>query len=360
MHLQADGELPPPPFHLEDNNETWLDQADLVFIDPVGTGFSKTEKPEDAKKYWSLRGDVSSVADFIRLYLTRNERWTSPLFLAGESYGTTRASALSSYLLNQGVALNGVILISSIMNFQTTEFARGNDLPFELFLPSYATTAWYHKKLGADLQALPVAEVAAQAKAFATGAYADALRKGDLLTPTERNDLAQKIARFTGLSPAYVLQSNLRPVIYAFTSELLRDQNRLIGRLEARFKQMPSRGTEEMSETDPLMAAITPPYTSCFNDYVRRDLGFETDDPYETLSYKVNGAWDWNSDNSMVDTSTKLSEAFRKNPYMKLFVANGYYDLGTPSSPRNTPWTTWAWSPPCARASPSGSMKPGT
>ncbi|MBS1784322.1 MAG: peptidase S10 [Acidobacteria bacterium] len=330
VHLQADGELPPPPFHLEDNNETWLDQADLVFIDPVGTGFSKTEKPEDAKKYWSLRGDVSSVADFIRLYLTRNERWTSPLFLAGESYGTTRASALSSYLLNQGVALNGVILISSIMNFQTTEFARGNDLPFELFLPSYATTAWYHKKLGADLQALPVAEVAAQAKAFATGAYADALRKGDLLTPTERNDLAQKIARFTGLSPAYVLQSNLRPVIYAFTSELLRDQNRLIGRLEARFKQMPSRGTEEMSETDPLMAAITPPYTSCFNDYVRRDLGFETDDPYETLSYKVNGAWDWNSDNSMVDTSTKLSEAFRKNPYMKLFVANGYYDLGTP------------------------------
>ncbi|HET8714851.1 MAG TPA: hypothetical protein VFM16_03430 [Holophagaceae bacterium] len=330
VKLLPDGELPPPPFQLVDNADTWLDQADLVFIDPVGTGFSKTEKPEDTKKYWSLKGDVSSVADFIRLYLTRNERWTSPLFLAGESYGTTRASALSGYLVDRGIALNGVILISSIMNFQTAEFAHGNDLPFELFLPSYATTAWYHKRLPADLQALPVAQVAAQARAFATGEYAQALQKGDALSPEEKGALAQKLARFTGLSTTYLLQANLRPVIYAFTSELLRDQNRLIGRLESRFKAMPARGTEEYSETDPLMAAITPPYTACFNDYVRRDLGFESDDTYETLSYKVNGGWTWDSDNRSVDTSTDLSEAFRKNPYMKLMVANGYYDLGTP------------------------------
>lgn len=330
VQLQPDGELPPPPFHLVDNADTWLDQADLVFIDPVGTGFSKAEKSEDAKKYWTLKGDVDSVADFIRLYLTRNQRWTSPLFLAGESYGTTRASALSSELMGRGIALNGVVLISSIMNFQTAEFAHGNDLPYELFLPSYAATAWYHKKLPADLQALPVAEVAAQAKAFAVGEYADALRQGDTLSPEARGAMAQKLARFTGLSTTYLLNANLRPVIFGFTSELLRDQNRLIGRLEARFKQMPSRGTEEYSETDPLMAAITAPYTACFNDYVRRDLGFETDEPYETLSYKVNGAWKWDSDGEYVDTSARLASAFRQNPYMKLFVANGYYDLGTP------------------------------
>jgi carboxypeptidase C (cathepsin A) len=232
--------------------------------------------------------------------------------------------------VDRGIALNGVILISSIMNFQTAEFAHGNDMPYELFLPSYATTAWYHKKLPADLQALPVAEVAARARTFATGEYADALRKGDTLTPAERGVMAQKIARFTGLSSAYVLQANLRPVIYAFTSELLRDQNRLVGRLESRFMATPSRGTEEYSETDPLMAAITPPYTASLNDYVRRELGFETDDTYQTLNYKVNGAWTWDSDNRSVDTSTDLAEAFRKNPYMKLMVANGYYDLGTP------------------------------
>ena len=330
VQLQADGQLPPPPFRLVDNAETWLDQADLVFIDPVGTGYSKAEKAEDGKKFWSLKGDVSSVADFIRLYLTRNGRWGSPLFLAGESYGTTRASALSSYLMERGVALNGIVLISSIMNFQTAEFAHGNDLPYELFLPSYAATAWYHQKLPADLQALPVAEVAARAKAFATGEYADALRKGDTLSPEARGAMAQKLARFTGLSTTYLLNANLRPIIFGFTSELLRDQNRLIGRLEARFKEMPSRGTEEFSETDPLLGAITAPYTACFNDYARRDLGFETDDVYETLNFKVNGAWKWDADNQSVDTSESLAAAFRKNPYLKLFVANGYYDLGTP------------------------------
>lgn len=330
VQLQPDGELPPPPFRLVDNADTWLDQADLVFIDPVGTGFSKAEKPEDNRRYWTLHGDVDSVADFIRLYLTRNERWTSPLFLAGESYGTTRASALSSELMGRGIALNGVILLSSIMNFQTAEFAHGNDLPYELFLPSYATTAWYHKKLPADLQALPVAEVAAQARAFAAGEYAEALRKGDALAPEAKGAMAQKLSRFTGLSTTYLLSANLRPVIHAFTSELLRDQNRLVGRLESRFEQMPSRGTEEFSEADPLMSAITAPYTACFNDYARRDLGFETDDVYETLNYRVNGAWNWEADNRSVDTSRNLAEAFRKNPYMKLFVANGYYDLGTP------------------------------
>jgi carboxypeptidase C (cathepsin A) len=327
VQLQPDGQLPPPPFHLVDNNETWLDQADLVFIDPVGTGFSKAENPEDSKNYWNLKGDVGSVASFIRLYLTRNERWTSPLFLAGESYGTTRASALSGYLMNRGIALNGVILISSILNFQTVESSHGNDLPSELFLPSFATTAWYHKKLPADLQALSVAEVAARARAFASGTYRDALYRGDALAPSEKQAVAEKLSRFTGLSAAYLMQTNLRPYP---TAELLRNQNRIIGRLDSRLMEAPEDGAAEIAENDPLMSAITAPYTATFNDYARRDLGFETDDTYETLNYKVNGAWKWDSDNKAVDTSTSLAEAFRKNPYMKLMVANGYYDLGTP------------------------------
>lgn len=327
VQLQPDGQLPPPPFHLADNGETWLDQADLVFIDPVGTGFSKTEKPENAQKYWSLKGDVDSVADFIRLYLTRNQRWTSPLFLAGESYGTTRAAALSGHLMNRGIALNGVILISAIMNFQTVESAHGNDLPSELFLPSFATTAWYHKKLPADLQALSITELAARARAFATGEYREALYKGDTLTAAEKQAVADKVARFTGLRAAYVMETNLRPYP---TAELLRNQNRIIGRLDSRLMEMPSDGAAEIAQADPLMSAITAPYTACFNDYARRDLGFETDDAYETLSYKVNGAWKWDSDNQSVDTSADLAAAFRKNPYMKLMVANGYYDLGTP------------------------------
>ena len=327
VHLLPDGQMPPPPFHLVDNNETWLDQADLVFIDPVGTGFSKAEKPEDAKNYWSLKGDVSSVADFIRLYLTRNERWTSPLFLAGESYGTTRASALSGYLMNRGIALNGVILISSIMNFQTAEFTHGNDLPSELFLPSFATTAWFHKKLPADLQALSVAEVAAKARAFASGEYRQALYRGDTLTPEEKKAVAEKVARFTGLRPEYVEETNLRPYP---TAELLRTKNRIIGRLDGRLMEIPADRAAEVAEGDPLLTTIMAPYTSCYYDYVRKDLGFQSDATYETLSFKVNGAWKWDSDNQSVDTSTDLAAAFHKNPYMKLMVANGYYDLGTP------------------------------
>ena len=163
VKMNADGTMPAPPYELVDNEGTWLTKSDLVFIDPVGTGYSRPARPELGAKFFGLQGDIESVGEFIRMYLTRYERWTSPLFLAGESYGTTRASALSGYLIERGIAFNGIMLISTIMNFGTTSFAAGNDLPYALFLPSYAATAWYHKKLPADLQSKPVNRVTAQA-----------------------------------------------------------------------------------------------------------------------------------------------------------------------------------------------------
>ncbi|HKZ32596.1 MAG TPA: hypothetical protein VJ648_09620 [Vicinamibacteria bacterium] len=168
VKMRTDGAMPSPPYRLVDNEHTWLDDTDLVFIDPVGTGYSRPAKPELGKKFWGVQGDIESVGEFIRLYLTRHERWGSPLFLVGESYGTTRAAGLSGYLVERsGIAFNGILLVSSILNFQTARFTRGNDLPYPLFLPTYAATAWYHKKLPADLQAKPVVEFLREVEAFA-------------------------------------------------------------------------------------------------------------------------------------------------------------------------------------------------
>src|SRR5215813_13004136 len=233
--MNADGTMPAPPYRLVDNQQTWLDQSDLVFIDPVGTGYSRIVRPE-ASRFIGLNGDIESVGEFIRMYLVRYERWTSPLFLAGESYGTTRASALSGYLIDRGIAFNGIMLISTIMNFETTAFASGNDLPYALFLPSYAATAWYHKKLPSDLQSKPVARVVADAESFASGEYMLALEKGSRLTPQERQEMITKLARFTGLDAKFLDYANLRVNLKLFRKELLRSERRSIGRLDSRFK----------------------------------------------------------------------------------------------------------------------------
>ena len=182
--MNPDGTMPPPPYHLVDNQHTWLDQTDLVFIDPVGTGYSRALNPRTASRFFGLQGDIESVGEFIRMYLVRYERWTSPLFLAGESYGTTRASALSGYLIGRGIAFNGIVLISTIMNFETTDFASGNDLPYVMYLPSYAATAWYHKKLPRDMQAKSVEKVVSEAEEWAANGYSLALQKGDRMSAT--------------------------------------------------------------------------------------------------------------------------------------------------------------------------------
>src|SRR5437016_2489788 len=234
--MNADGTMPAPPYHLVDNEHTWLDQSDLVFIDPVGTGYSRALRPEVASRFFSLQGDIESVGEFIRMYLTRSERWTSPLFLAGESYGTTRASALSGYLIGRGIAFNGIVLISTIMNFETTDFASGNDLPYVMYLPSYAATAWYHKKLPRDMQSKSVQKVVAEAEEWAANDYTLALEKGDRLTTQERQETIAKLSRYTGLSTQFIDNANLRVSLNFFRKELLRDEKRSIGRLDARFK----------------------------------------------------------------------------------------------------------------------------
>ena len=329
VRMLDDGGLPPAPYALVDNEHTWLDQTDLVFIDPVGTGFSRAATPELAKKFFGVQGDAESVGEFIRMYLTKYERWSSPLFLAGESYGTTRAAALAGHLIDRGIAFNGVLLISAIMNFQTVGFDDGNDLPYAVHLPTYTAIAWFHRKLPADLQQQELRTVLAEAERWVTHEYTVALAKGDTLTAAERQAALAQLARYTGLDPEYLEHTNLRVEIMRFCKELLRRERRTVGRLDGRFKGLDEFARSERPDFDPSMAAIRPPYTAAFNDYVRRELGYTNESEYYILGGGI-GPWDWGRQNTYADTAEALRSAFAKNPWMKLFVGYGYYDLATP------------------------------
>jgi carboxypeptidase C (cathepsin A) len=329
VKMQDEGWMPAPPFRLEDNQHTWLGMADLVFIDPVGTGYSRAASADKKKEFWSLENDLKSVGEFIRLYLTRYKRWHSPLFLAGESYGTTRAAGLAGSLFDHGIAFNGLVLISTVLNFQTIEFEHGNDLPFVLFLPTYAATAWYHRRLPPDLQARSLRDVLAQVEAWAETEYTVALAKGDRLTGDERAAVIDTLARYTGLEPRFIDYSRLRVRDRHFFKELLRDQQRTVGRLDSRFKGVDRLAVAETPEFDPAMTAILPPYTAMLNQYMRNELGYETDLKYEIISSDVGKDWQWDR-GKFPDTSEPLRSAVAKNPFMRVFLAMGYYDLATP------------------------------
>ena len=322
VRMEKEGWMPRPPYALEKNRQTWLDSSDLVFVDPVGTGYSRAVKEELDKKYWSFKGDIESVGEFIRLYLTRYQRWQSPLLLAGESYGTTRAAGLAGHLVEKGIAFNGIILISTALDLRAIFFAQGDDLPFQLFVPTYAATAWYHQKLDADLQKRSIEELTAEVKAWSEGELTVALMKGDRIGEDERHKVARKLARYTGLELDYVLGTNLRVNIHRFCKELLRDERRSVGRIDSRFKGIEAVAVNELPEFDPSMLAIGPPYTSCFNAYARSDLGVETDLVYETLSAKVGEKWEWEK-GALPCTGDALRAAMAKNPYMKVFVGQG-------------------------------------
>lgn len=327
--MEKEGWMPAPPYRYVDNAHTWLDQTDLVFIDPVGTGFSRAAKEDLDKKFWGFKGDIESVGEFIRLYLTRYRRWTSPLFLAGESYGTTRAAGLAGNLVDRGIAFNGIVLVSTVLDIGTIRFMPANDLPFQLFVPTYSATAWYHGRLSPEVQRRALPELMAEVKAWSEGELTLALMKGDHLTEAERRSVARKLARYTGLDLDYVLGTNLRIEIHRFCKELLREERRSVGRLDSRFKGVEALAVTERPEFDPSMLAITPPYTAAFNHYVRSELGIETDLVYETLSRTVNETWEWEK-GAMPATGEALRSAIAKNPYTKVFVAQGYYDLATP------------------------------
>jgi carboxypeptidase C (cathepsin A) len=327
--MLADGGMPAPPYRLVDNEYTWLDLTDIVFIDPVGTGFSRPATPEKGKDFWGIEQDIRSVGEFIRLYLTRHERWSSPLYLIGESYGTTRAAGLSGFLVDRsGVAFNGVILVSSVLNFQTIRFAEGNDLPYLTYLPTYTATAWYHKKLEPELQA-DLLKTLAEVKTWAVERYWVALAKGANLTPEERRETASALSRYTGLSREFIERADLRVDAGRFRKELLRGERFTVGRLDSRFVGVDRDAAGEEYEFDPSMAAIRPPYTAAFNDYVRDELGYESDLHYWILGGGI-GRWDFGDEGRFPDTSKALRDAMLRNSYMKVFVASGYYDMATP------------------------------
>lgn len=325
------GDLPPPPYKMVENEFSLLDTSDLVFIDPVGTGYSRAVTGEKDKEFHAFKKDIESVGDFIRLYTTRYGRWLSPKFLIGESYGTTRAAGLSGYLQERhGLYLNGIMLVSSILDFGTADFQPGNDLPYILFLPTYTATAWYHKKLDAAL-ATDLRQTLREVEHFALNEYALALLQGDALAGAERARIVSQLARYTGLSPEYIERANLRVEIFHFTKELLRDEKRTVGRLDSRFKGIDRDQTGAMVENDPSYTNIIGPYTGALYDYVRRELKFESDLPYEVLSLKVNQQWSFGEhENRYVSVADTLRAAMSINPHLRVFVANGYYDLATP------------------------------
>ena len=329
--LEQDGWAPSPPYKLVENDASLLDVTDLVFIDPVSTGFSRPVPGEKAQEFHNFKKDIESVGDFIRLYASRYGRWTSPKFLIGESYGTTRAAGLSGYLQERhGMFLNGIMLVSIVLDFQTLEFLPGNDLPHILYLPAFAATAWYHGMLVDELQSRPLREFLAEVETFAVGAYALALLQGDALPAQLHGEIAGLLARYIGLAQDYVERSNLRIEIMRFTKELLRDQRRTTGRLDSRYTGIDRDAAGEQFEFDPSYAAVHGPYSATFNDYVRRELGFESDLPYEILTglYKT---WSFDDhENRFVNVAETLRKAMSMNPYLKVHVANGLFDLATP------------------------------
>jgi carboxypeptidase C (cathepsin A) len=330
VKMKDDGGLPAPPYQLVDNENTWLDQTDLVFVDPVGTGYSRAANETIQHRMNGLRGDIESVGEFVRLYLSKYERWASPLFMVGESYGTTRAASLSGYLIDQGIAFNGVALLSTVLNFETIQFNHGNDLPYMLYLPSYAATAFYHKKLSPEMQKSLEATLK-EAEKYAVGGYNEALAKGDQLTDAERQSVLAKLSRLTGLDQKYLDNSDLRVELMHFLRELLRDRKMMGGRLDSRLTGPAPMDASETGDFDPSMTDIRPPYTAMFSQYVRAELKYFNDSTYYVLGGGIL-PWDYGTQNQnrYVDVSEALRSAFAKNPHMKVFVGCGYYDMATP------------------------------
>lgn len=329
--MEADGQPTPPPYRFADNPNTLLDQTDLVFIDPVSTGYSRAAVEAEAKTFHGFTGDINSVSEFIRLYTSRNERWASPKFLAGESYGTTRAAALSGHLQDaMGINLNGIVLLSSVLNFGTIRFDDGNDLPYALYLPSYTAAAWYHKKLPKDLEAAGLAKAVDESRRYASGAYTLALFRGDSISGEERAAVVKNLARLTGLSAQYIEQSNLRVPPGRFRKELLRDERRTLGRYDSRLEGVDEDAAGDRPDYDASYASVQGAFTGAWNQYVRAELKFESDMPYEVLTDRVQ-PWSFQDfENRYVNVAETLRGAMTQNTALRVFVANGYYDLATP------------------------------
>ena len=333
--VPSDGSMPAPPYAVSDNPLTWLAHFDLVFIDPPHTGWSIAVGDEARKKLLSVDGDVAALAEVMRGWLTRHKRWSSKVYLAGESYGTTRGAALADALQNANVVLAGLVLVSCAMDLQSLVFAPRNDLPYALFLPAFAGVAQFHGKLKGPLAASPQAARNA-AEAFVDEDYLRALQAGARLSGAERKRVNKRLAELTGLSLALVEEKNLRIDDQSFFFELLRDSGRMVGRLDARATgPMAARRTRDW-EFDPGIEAIAAPYAMAAMAYFGEQLGLVSDERYELLSLDVNKGWNWNrgedKGNGFASTSNDLARALRRNPHLRVLVASGRFDLGTPYS----------------------------
>jgi len=329
--LQPDGFMPPAPYRIEDNASTLLDKSDLVLVDAIGTGFSRAADAELFKKYWGVKGDIEAFSEFVRLFITRYERWSSPLYMFGESYGTTRAAGVAGNLADQGISFNGITLLSTVLSFETLVPTKTNDQPYIFLIPTFTTVAGYHHKLAPDL-AQDMNKARKEAEQWASGEYAQALAKGDAISPDERQRVIEHMARYTGLTKDVIDQANLRIDVQKFTHYLLIDQKVRVGRLDGRFTGPDPDGLTDTDFFDPTSSSIQPPYTAVFNHYVRTELGYKTDMPYYTFARDAGfGKWDWGSAiQGFPDTATALREAMAKNPYLKVLVMEGYYDQATP------------------------------
>jgi carboxypeptidase C (cathepsin A) len=317
-----------PPYHLVDNESSLLDTTDLVFIDPVSTGYSKAIPKTEEKSFHGVNQDIECFSDFIRQYLTQFNRWDCPKFLMGESYGTTRAAGLANYLHdNEFIYVNGVLLISTVLNFQSIDFNDGNDLPYLLFLPSYTAAAWQHQKLSPELQAsLP--DTLKKSVDFVQNEYLPALFKGDLLKDEEKDKVIAKLSLFTGLSKEYLDKSKLRVDSLSFNKELLRNDGLILGRFDSSITGLDKNRVAQKIEYDPSMESCAGAFTASFNHYLQNDLKWEPVTNYKILTNVF--PWDYGCSNEYLNVSNNLRDVLTKNPMAEVFVASGYFDLATP------------------------------
>jgi carboxypeptidase C (cathepsin A) len=328
VKLNDDGSMPPPPFSLINNEFSILHATDLLFIDPVATGFSRPTKDEKPEQFFGQSPDVESLGDFIRLWVTRHQRWLSPKYLCGESYGVFRAAGLAEHLHSRyGMYLNGLVLLSGVLDFATLREGPGNDLPSIVFLPAYTATAHFHKKLPADLQAdLPKA--LAEAREFAHGTYALALLRGAALPAADRALIVAKLARLTGLTEQFIDDQNLQVDSSRFREMLLRDQGLILGRYDARITGRDADKSSPTPRFDPSFAATLGPFSAAMNAYLREELKFENDLPYEILAGV--GPWNYDARNSYPSVADRLGSAMSQNPYLRVLVLGGLRDLACP------------------------------
>jgi len=328
VKMNENGTLPPPPFSLVDNDYSILDASDLVFIDPVATGFSRAANAEKPEQFFGDSADLDSVGEFIRLWTTRHDRWLSPKYLCGESYGVFRAAGLAEHLSGRyGMYLNGLILVSGVLDFSTIIDDAGNDVPYPLYLPAYTAAAHFHKKLPPDLQS-DLDKALAESREFAKGEYAEALQQGDSLPAQERTNIVAELARLTGLKPQVIEDNDLRIDEGVFRKQLLHDEGLILGAYDARITGRDDDPASPYPDFDPSAAATQGPFSAAINSYIRTELKFEDDLPYEVLAGVQ--PWNYGAPNDYPNAGERLANAMNQNPYMRVLVLGGRCDLVCP------------------------------